>query len=90
MGELTSRISSDTGLIQGVLRFGVPELVRQGVFLVGANVIVTITNPRLTLVTLIAVPFAALVGWFFGKRVRRITTSIQDRLASAVSRAGSG
>jgi subfamily B ATP-binding cassette protein MsbA len=87
VGELTSRISSDTGLIQGVLRFGVPELVRQGVFLVGAIVIVTITNPRLTLVTLIAVPFAALVGWFFGKRVRRITTSIQDRLASAVSRA---
>ena len=87
VGELTSRISSDTGLIQGVLRFGVPELVRQGVFLVGAIVIVTITNPRLTLVTLIAVPFAALVGWFFGKRVRRITTNIQDRLAGAVSRA---
>lgn len=87
VGELTSRISSDTGLIQGVLRFGVPELVRQGVFLVGALVLVTITHPRLTLVTLIAVPFAALVGWFFGKRVRRITVGIQDRLAGAVSRA---
>jgi subfamily B ATP-binding cassette protein MsbA len=87
VGELTSRISSDTGLIQGVLRFGVPELVRQGVFLVGAIIIVTITNPRLTLVTLIAIPFAALVGWFFGKRVRRLTTGIQDRLAGAVSRA---
>jgi subfamily B ATP-binding cassette protein MsbA len=87
VGELTSRISSDTGLIQAVLRFGVPELVRQGVFLVGALVLVTITHPRLTLVTLIAIPFAALVGWLFGKRVRRLTTSIQDRLAIAVSRA---
>jgi len=87
VGELTSRISSDTGLIQAVLRFGIPELVRQGVFLVGALVLVTITHPRLTLVTLIAIPFAALVGWLFGKRVRRISTSIQDRLAGAVSRA---
>ncbi len=87
VGELTSRISSDTGLVQGVLRFGVPELLRQGVFLVGALVLVTITHPRLTLVTLIAIPIAALVGWLFGKRVRRLSTSIQDRLAGAVSRA---
>ncbi len=87
VGELTSRISSDTGLIQGVLRFGVPELLRQAIFLVGALVLVTITHPHLTLVTLIAIPFAALVGWAFGRRVRRLSTSIQDRLADAVSRA---
>ncbi len=87
VGELTSRISSDTGLVQGVLRFGVPELLRQGLFLVGALVLVTVTHPRLTLVTMIAIPVAALVGWFFGRRVRRLSTSIQDRLAGAVSRA---
>ncbi|GMR12248.1 MAG: ABC transporter ATP-binding protein [Gemmatimonadota bacterium] len=87
VGELTSRVASDAGLIQGVLRFGVPELIRQGVFLVGALVLVTIANPRLTLVTLTAIPFAVLVGWFFGRRVRRISTSIQDRLAAAVARA---
>ena len=87
VGELTSRISSDTGLVQGVLRFGIPELVRQGVFLIGALILVTITHPRLTLVTLIAIPFAALVGWLFGRPVRRISTRIQDRLAGAVSRA---
>lgn len=87
VGELTSRIASDSGLIQGVLRFGVPELIRQGLFLVGALVLVTITHPRLTLVTLIAIPFAALVGWLFGRRVRKLSTGIQDRLAEAVARA---
>ncbi len=87
VGELTSRISSDTGLLQSVVRFGVPELLRQGLFLVGALVLVTITHPRLTLVTLVAIPFAAVVGWFFGRRVRRLSTAIQDRLAGAVSRA---
>ena len=87
VGELTSRLASDSGLIQGVLRFGVPEIIRQGIFLVGALVLVTITNPRLTLVTLTAIPFAALVGWYFGRRVRHMSTHIQDRLADAVSRA---
>ncbi len=87
VGELTSRIASDAGLIQAVLRFGIPELVRQGIFLTGALVLVTITHPRLTLVTLTAIPFAALVGWFFGRRVRRLSTGIQDRLAGAVARA---
>ena len=87
VGELSSRLASDSGLIQGVLRFGIPEIIRQGVFLIGALVLVTITHPRLTLVTLTAIPFAALVGWFFGVRVRRLSTRIQDRLADAVSRA---
>jgi subfamily B ATP-binding cassette protein MsbA len=87
VGELSSRLASDVGLIQGVIRFGVPEILRQGIFLVGALVLVTLTHPRLTLVTLIAVPFAALVGWFFGRRVRTLSTGIQDRLAAAVARA---
>ena len=90
VGELTSRLASDAGLIQQVLRFGVPELVRQGSFLVGALVLVTMTNPSLTLVTLTAIPFAILVGWFFGRRVRRLSTGIQDTLASAVARAEQG
>ncbi|HSG47185.1 MAG TPA: ABC transporter transmembrane domain-containing protein [Longimicrobiales bacterium] len=87
VGELSSRLASDAGLIQQVLRFGIPEVVRQGVFLVGALVLVTMTNPRLTLVTLTAIPVAILVGWFFGRRVRRLSTGIQDVLAEAVARA---
>lgn len=87
VGELTSRLSSDVGLIQNVLRFGVPELARQGLFLIGALVLVTVTNARLTLVTLTVIPLAIGIGWLFGRRVRRMSTRIQDRLAAAVARA---
>jgi subfamily B ATP-binding cassette protein MsbA len=87
VGALSSRLASDVVLIQNVLRFGVPELVRQGLFLIGALVLVTATNPRLTMVTLTAIPVAALIGWIFGRRVRRMSTGIQDRLAAAVARA---
>jgi subfamily B ATP-binding cassette protein MsbA len=87
VGELSSRIAADPTMIQQVLRFGVPELMRQGLFLIGALTLVTLTNPRLTLVTLTAIPFAILVGWFFGRRVRKVSTSIQDTLAVAIARA---
>jgi subfamily B ATP-binding cassette protein MsbA len=87
VGELSSRLASDAALVQNVLRFGVPELVRQAVFLLGALALVTATSPRLTLVTLTAIPVAALVGWVFGRRVRHLSTRIQDRLGLAVARA---
>ena len=87
VGELSSRLASDAGLIQGILRFGIPELVRQITFLAGAVILVTITHPRLTLVTFVAIPPTVLAGWLLGRRVRRISTGIQDRLADAVSRA---
>lgn len=87
VGELSSRLASDAGLVQGVIRFGVPEILRQGVFLVGALVLLTLTHPQLTLVTLLAVPFAATVGWLFGRRVRHLSAQIQDRLADAIARA---
>ena len=87
VGELSSRIAADPAMIQQVLRFGVPEMMRQGLFLIGALTLVTLTNPRLTLVTLTAIPFAILMGWFFGRRVRKVSTSIQDTLAVAIARA---
>ncbi len=86
-GDLSSRLASDAGMIQGILRFGIPELARQGLFLVGALILVTVTHPRLTLVTLIAIPPTVATAWILGRRVRRISTGIQDRLADAISRA---
>jgi len=87
VGELGSRFSSDAGRIQDVIRFGIPELVRQGLYLAGAIVLVTITHAKLTLITMIAIPFAASVGMAFGRRVKRFSTQVQDSLASAVARA---
>lgn len=87
VGELNSRLASDIGLIQGVVRFGIPEITRQSIFGVGALVMVTVTDLRLTMAILVAVPFAAGVGWIFGRRVRKISTGIQDLLAAAMGRA---
>jgi len=87
VGDLASRLASDAGLLQGVIRFGVPELLRQSIFLVGALVLITITHPRLTLITFVAIPPTLVAAWILGIRVRKISASIQDRLADAVARA---
>jgi subfamily B ATP-binding cassette protein MsbA len=87
VGDLASRLASDAGLVQGILRFGIPELIRQGLFLVGALVLITVTHPRLTLITFVAIPPTVLAGWLLGRRVRRLSSTIQDRLADAVARA---
>lgn len=87
VGDLSSRLASDAGLLQGILRFGVPELIRQGLFLIGALTLITITHPRLTLVTLVALPPTVLAAWLLGRRVRGISVGIQDGLAGAIARA---
>jgi ATP-binding cassette, subfamily B, bacterial MsbA len=87
VGDLSSRLASDAGLVQGILRFGIPELVRQLLFLVGALVLITVTHPRLTLITFVAIPPTVVAGWLLGRRVRRLSSTIQDRLADAVARA---
>jgi ATP-binding cassette, subfamily B, bacterial MsbA len=82
-GELTSRLTSDVGLLQNLLSHQVAEFVRQGLYLVGAIILLAITSPQLTATTLIAVPIVVGSAFFFGRRLRRSSTEVQDRVADA-------
>jgi subfamily B ATP-binding cassette protein MsbA len=82
-GELTSRLTSDVGLLQGVLSHQVSEFSRQILSLVGGVILLTWLQPRLTLTALAVAPLVVGSAIFFGKRLRVITTGVQDRLAEA-------
>jgi ATP-binding cassette, subfamily B, bacterial MsbA len=82
-GELTSRLTSDVGLLQGVLSHQVSEFARQILSLVGGVVLLTWLQPRLTLTALAVAPLVVGSAIFFGRRLRNITTGVQDRLAEA-------
>jgi ATP-binding cassette, subfamily B, bacterial MsbA len=82
-GELTSRLTLDTGLLQGVLSHQVSEFSRQILALVGGVVLLTYLQPRLTLTALGVAPLVVGSAMFFGRRLRRITTGVQDRVAEA-------
>jgi ATP-binding cassette, subfamily B, bacterial MsbA len=84
-GELTSRLTSDVGLLQGVLSHQISEFARQVLALVGGVVLLTWLQPRLTLTALAVAPLVVGSAIFFGRRLRTITTGVQDRLAESTA-----
>ena len=86
-GELTSRLSSDLGLLQSLLSTWVSELSRQSLFLLGGAIMMFVTNFRLTLTTLAVVPLVVGAAIFFGRSLRKASTSVQDRIAEAMGMA---
>lgn len=86
-GELTSRLSADTTVLQTVLSYNLSEFARQSLFLVGGIVLLTMTHPRLALTTLAVVPIVIGAALFFGRQLRRASTGVQDRIAEATGSA---
>ncbi|MDQ2890639.1 MAG: ABC transporter transmembrane domain-containing protein [Gemmatimonadota bacterium] len=86
-GELTSRLSSDTSVLQTVLSTNLSEFARQSIFLVGAIVLLTIKQPALTGTTLAVVPLVVGAAFVFGRMLRRASTGVQDRIAEATGTA---
>lgn len=86
-GELTSRLSADTTVLQTVLSYNLSEFARQSLFLIGGIVLLTMTHPRLALTTLAVVPIVIGAALFFGKQLRRASTGVQDRIAEATGTA---
>ena len=86
-GELTSRLSNDTTVLQAVLSYNVSEFARQTLFLIGGIVLLTLTHPRLTATTLAVVPVVVGAAFVFGRALRRASTGVQDRIAEATGTA---
>ena len=86
-GELTSRLSADLAVLQTLLGTWISELSRQVLFLVGGIVLLTFTQPALTTTTLAMVPIVVGLAFFFGRRLRRASTGLQDRVADSLGMA---
>jgi subfamily B ATP-binding cassette protein MsbA len=84
-GELTSRLTTDIGLLQGVLSHQIAEFSRQALALVGGVVLLTLMQPRLTLTALGVVPLVIGSALYFGRRLRRMTMGVQDKVAEATA-----
>ena len=86
-GELTSRLSADTAVLQAVLSHYSSELARQVLYLVGGVILLTLTHTALTVTTLAVVPIVVGAAFVFGRALRRASTGVQDRLAEATGSA---
>jgi subfamily B ATP-binding cassette protein MsbA len=84
-GELTSRLTVDIGLLQGILSHQIAEASRQVLALVGGVAILTMMEPVLMLTALGVMPVVVGSAMLFGKRLKRMTTSLQDEVADSTA-----
>jgi ATP-binding cassette, subfamily B, bacterial MsbA len=84
-GELTSRLTTDIGLLQGTVSHQVAEFARQVLSLIGAVILLFLTQPRLTLTALAVVPVAVVTAFILGRRLRKMSTGVQDRVAESTA-----
>ncbi|MBB3047742.1 ATP-binding cassette subfamily B protein [Litorivivens lipolytica] len=87
-GEIQSRITTDTTLLQTVIGSSVSIALRNALMFVGGIVWLIITNPKLTGMVLLSVPLIVVPILVFGRRVRALSRSSQDSIASVGSFVG--
>ncbi|ABZ95820.1 Permease and ATP-binding protein of an ABC transporter complex [Leptospira biflexa serovar Patoc strain 'Patoc 1 (Ames)'] len=81
-GEIQSRITTDTTLIQTVIGSSASIALRNILMFVGGIIFLFITNAKLTLIVLLSVPFIVFPILFYGKKVRNLSRNTQDKIAS--------
>ena len=86
-GEVVSRLTTDTTLLQAVIGATASSALRNLLLLVGAAAMLIVTSPALTALVAALVPAVVAPIVVFGRRVRRLSRAAQDRVADAAARA---
>jgi ATP-binding cassette subfamily B protein len=85
VGELISRLGTDTEVIQALIGSGISVALRSAVMLLGATAMMVFTSPRLAGLTALVIPAVMLPILVFGRRVQKLSRASQDRLADAAA-----
>jgi len=85
VGELTSRLGTDTEVVQTLVGSGISVALRSAVMLIGAAVAMAWTSPRLAGLTALVIPAVMLPILIFGRRVQKLSRHSQDRIADAAA-----
>jgi len=87
-GEVLSRLTTDTTLIQTVFGAGASIALRNILLFFGGLVMLIVTSPQLMAMIVIVLPLVLLPVILLGRRVRRLSRSSQDRIADTSAVAG--
>lgn len=80
-GELISRLTADTALLETVVGTSFSMALRNVVLGIGSLVMLFLTSWKLTLLVLAGVPLVVTPILLFGRRVRKLSRASQDRVA---------
>ncbi|MFZ2628886.1 MAG: ABC transporter transmembrane domain-containing protein, partial [Rugosibacter sp.] len=87
-GEVLSRLTTDTTLIQTVVGTSISMGLRNALLFVGGLAMMAVTSFKLSLIIIVMLLAVVLPIVFFGRRVRKLSRDSQDRVADASAIAG--
>ncbi|MGQ0835785.1 MAG: ABC transporter transmembrane domain-containing protein [Gammaproteobacteria bacterium] len=87
-GEVLSRLTTDTTLVQSIAGVGLSITLRSIINLVGALTMLLITSPKLTAIMLLMMPIVFVPLVTLGRRLRKLSRASQDRIADTSGLAG--
>ncbi len=87
-GEVLSRLTTDTTLIQSVVGTSISMALRNMLLFIGGLVMLFITSVKLSAIILLALVAVVLPIVLFGRKVRKLSRDSQDRIADASALAG--
>ncbi len=80
-GEVLSRLTTDTTLLQSIIGSSASMALRNLLALIGGMIMLFITNAKLAAMLLLVVPVIVVPILIIGRRVRRLGRESQDRVA---------
>ncbi|HSJ37055.1 MAG TPA: ABC transporter ATP-binding protein [Planococcus sp. (in: firmicutes)] len=80
-GETVSRVVSDTGVVRNLITDHFPNFITGIVSITGAVTILLILDWKMTLIMLLAVPVTVLIMFPLGRRMAKISRTLQDETA---------
>ncbi len=87
-GDIMSRLTTDTTLLQSIIGSSFSMALRSAISVIGALVMLFITNLKLSLIVLVCVPSVLLPILLLGRRVRALSRQSQDSIADVGTYAG--
>jgi ATP-binding cassette, subfamily B, bacterial len=88
VGEVLSRLTTDTTLVQAISGVNLSIVLRSTLSLVGALIMLGLTNAKLMGVILVLIPIVVGPLIVVGRRVRGLSRASQDRIADTSGLAG--
>lgn len=87
-GEIMSRLTTDTTLLQNIIGSSFSMALRSTLTFIGALILLLLTNLKLSLMVLIGVPLVLAPMLWYGRRVRKLSKASQDAIADVGTYAG--
>ncbi len=87
-GEVLSRLTTDTTLIQSVVGTSISMALRNSLLFLGGLVMLFVTSAKLSAIIIVLLAAVVFPIVLFGRRVRTLSRDSQDRVADASAMAG--